>query len=34
MDCADVLLQGAGPPERHALAVAADVVPALLNANC
>ena len=30
MDRADVLLQGAGRPERDAFAVAADVVPALL----
>ena len=30
MDCVDMRLQGAGPPERHVLAVAADVVPALL----
>ena len=30
MDCADVLLQGAGRPERHAFAVAAGVVSALL----
>ena len=30
MDRADVLLQVAGRPERHAIAVAADVVPALL----
>ena len=30
MDRADVRLQVTGPPERDALAVAADVVPALL----
>ena len=30
VDCADVRLQVIGPPERHAFAVAADVVPALL----
>ena len=33
MDRADVRLQGAGRPERHAFAVAADVVPALLVHN-
>ena len=31
MDRADVRLQGASRPERHALAVAADVVPANLK---
>ena len=30
MDCADVRLQGAGRPERHALAVLARVIPVLL----
>ena len=33
MNRADVRLQGAGRPKRHALAVAADVVPALLVHN-
>ena len=33
MDRADVRLQGARRPKRHALAVAADVVPALLVHN-
>ena len=33
MDRADVRLQGAGRPERHAFAVAAGVVPALFVHN-